>query len=36
MDRILAKIQATGLGSLDARERGFLERRSRQLRDQGR
>jgi membrane associated rhomboid family serine protease len=36
MDRILAKIQATGLGSLDTRERGFLERRSRELREQGR
>jgi membrane associated rhomboid family serine protease len=36
MDRILAKIQASGLGSLDGREREFLERRSRQLRDQGR
>jgi membrane associated rhomboid family serine protease len=35
MDRILAKIQATGLGSLDGRERSFLERRSRQLREQG-
>ena len=36
MDRILAKIQSSGLGSLDARERGFLERRSRELRGQGR
>ncbi len=36
MDRILAKIQTSGLGSLDTRERGFLERRSRELRDQGR
>ena len=36
MDRILAKIQASGLGSLDGREREFLERRSRQLRNQGR
>jgi membrane associated rhomboid family serine protease len=36
MDRILAKIQASGLASLDGRERAFLERRSRQLRDQGR
>lgn len=36
MDRILAKIQASGLGSLETREREFLERRSRQLRDQGR
>lgn len=36
MDRILAKIQATGLASLDSRERAFLERRSQQLRDQGR
>jgi len=36
MDRILAKIQASGLSSLDGHERAFLERRSRQLRDQGR
>jgi len=36
MDRILAKIQASGLGSLDGAERAFLDRRSRQLRDQGR
>ncbi|MHC5212873.1 MAG: rhomboid family intramembrane serine protease [Planctomycetota bacterium] len=36
MDRILAKIQASGLGSLDSRERAFLDRRSQQLRDQGR
>ncbi|MGQ0551864.1 MAG: rhomboid family intramembrane serine protease [Planctomycetota bacterium] len=36
MDRILAKIQATGLGSLEPRERSFLERRSRELRDGGR
>jgi membrane associated rhomboid family serine protease len=36
MDRILAKIQASGLASLDRREREFLDRRSRQLRDQGR
>ena len=35
MDRILAKIQASGLGSLDGDEREFLERRSRQLRQQG-
>ena len=35
MDRILGKIQATGLGSLDGREREFLERRSREMR-QGR
>jgi len=36
MDRILAKIQTSGLASLDTRERGFLERRSRELREQGR
>jgi membrane associated rhomboid family serine protease len=36
MDRILAKIQASGLNSLDGGERAFLERRSRELRDQGR
>ncbi|MBM3984219.1 MAG: rhomboid family intramembrane serine protease [Planctomycetes bacterium] len=36
MDRILGKIQASGLASLDARERAFLERRSRELREQGR
>jgi membrane associated rhomboid family serine protease len=33
MDRILAKIQASGLSSLDTRERSFLERRSRELRE---
>lgn len=33
MDRILAKIQASGLSSLDATERSFLERRSRDLRE---
>lgn len=33
MDRILSKIQATGLGSLDTRERAFLERRSREARE---
>ena len=32
MDRILGKIQATGLSSLDGSERAFLERRSRELR----
>ena len=32
MDRILAKIQATGLASLSTDERAFLERRSRELR----
>lgn len=32
MDRILAKIQATGLNSLSTDERAFLERRSRELR----
>jgi hypothetical protein len=32
MDRILAKIQSTGLASLDSKERAFLDRRSRQLR----
>lgn len=39
MDRILGKIQASGLASLDASERAFLERRSRALaerREQGR
>jgi membrane associated rhomboid family serine protease len=36
MDRILAKIQSSGLSSLDPREREFLNRRSQQLRDQGR
>jgi membrane associated rhomboid family serine protease len=36
MDRILAKIQASGLNSLDGGERAFLERRSQELRDQGR
>lgn len=36
MDRILGKIQASGLSSLDARERAFLEQRSRELREQGR
>lgn len=35
MDRILAKIQASGLASLDAGERSFLERRSRELRGRG-
>jgi hypothetical protein len=35
MDRILSKIQASGLASLDSHERSFLDRRSRQLRDQG-
>jgi len=35
MDRILAKIQASGIGSLNGDEREFLERRSRQLRQQG-
>jgi membrane associated rhomboid family serine protease len=34
MDRILAKIQATGLGSLDGPERSFLARRSKELREQ--
>ena len=33
MDRILAKIQATGLASLDTRERAFLDRRSREARE---
>ncbi len=32
MDRILAKIQASGLGSLDKSERSFLDKRSRELR----
>jgi membrane associated rhomboid family serine protease len=36
MDRILAKIQANGLNSLDGSERTFLERRSREMRDKGR
>jgi membrane associated rhomboid family serine protease len=36
MDRILGKIQTSGLSSLDPRERTFLERRSRELREQGR
>lgn len=35
MDRILSKIQSSGLSSLDSRERSFLDRRSRELR-QGR
>ena len=35
MDRILAKIQSSGLSSLDSRERTFLDRRSHELR-QGR
>jgi len=33
MDRILAKIQASGLSSLDSTERSFLEQRSRELRE---
>ncbi|MHC4845278.1 MAG: rhomboid family intramembrane serine protease [Planctomycetota bacterium] len=33
MDRILAKIQSSGLSSLDSRERSFLEKRSRELRE---
>jgi membrane associated rhomboid family serine protease len=33
MDRILAKIQVTGLASLDTRERAFLDRRSREARE---
>jgi membrane associated rhomboid family serine protease len=33
MDRILGKIQATGLASLDTRERAFLDRRSREARE---
>ena len=33
MDRILTKIQATGLGSLDTKEREYLNQRSRNLRD---
>ncbi len=36
MDRILGKIQATGLSSLDRSEREFLDRRSRELREQQR
>lgn len=36
MDRILAKIQAEGLGSLSKSERAYLDRRSRELRDEGR
>jgi membrane associated rhomboid family serine protease len=36
MDRILAKIQAHGLTSLDGSERAFLERRSREMRERGR
>ena len=36
MDRILAKIQANGLNSLDGSERAFLERRSREMRDKPR
>jgi len=32
MDRILAKIQTSGLSSLDKAERSFLDRRSRELR----
>lgn len=32
MDRILAKIQSTGLSSLTSEERAFLDRRSRELR----
>jgi len=36
MDRILGKIQAQGLGSLSAKERGFLDRRSKELRESGR
>ncbi|MCB9899345.1 MAG: rhomboid family intramembrane serine protease [Planctomycetes bacterium] len=34
MDRILAKIQAQGLGSLTSKERAYLDRRSRELREQ--
>jgi membrane associated rhomboid family serine protease len=33
MDRILGKIQASGLSSLDKRERAFLDRRSKELRE---
>jgi len=33
MDRILAKIQASGLSSLDKKERSFLDRRSKELRE---
>ncbi len=36
MDRILAKIQAHGLNSLDGSERAFLERRSREMRERPR
>lgn len=36
MDRILAKIQAHGLGSLSSKERDFLDRRSKELREGGR
>ncbi len=36
MDRILGKIQASGLASLDTRERAFLDRRSRELRKDAR
>lgn len=36
MDRILRKIQGSGLQSLDRTERAFLERRSRELRERGR
>ncbi len=34
MDRILGKIQATGLSSLDKKERSFLDQRSRELREE--
>jgi len=33
MDRILSKIQVTGLASLDTHERAFLDRRSREARE---
>ena len=33
MDRILGKIQASGLSSLDKKERGFLDERSKELRE---
>ena len=36
MDRILSKIQTSGLSSLSKSERGFLERRSEQLRKEDR
>jgi membrane associated rhomboid family serine protease len=35
MDRLLRKIHDSGMGSLDARERAFLDERSRRMRDGG-